>query len=251
MGTWDHKFPSKGGGSAKPAKDLFEGTTMALPRCYESHPVLKFGKGTLIGGSASYPKYRADVYVSLQSGSTSGRQSDPWEADQKVREVFFAISDMAAPKDAERFKKLIDYVCNQLHEGKTVHVGCIGGHGRTGVVLSAVVAQLKKEKNAIQWVRKHYCEKAVESREQVKFLMDHYGVSKVEGHKEGALGSGTLFGSKGLGGGIVSKALAYGAKLTHAEELVTTIIRPAKATDATKTFKPMASARSLWKPPTP
>ena len=74
---------------------------------------------------------------------------------------------MDAPANVTRFKKLVTWLCNQLQDGKTVHVGCIGGHGRTGTVISAIVAELLEEKDAIQWVRKHYCKKAVESKAQV------------------------------------------------------------------------------------
>jgi protein-tyrosine phosphatase len=106
-----------------------------------------------------------------------------------VWEIHYPIEDQHAPKNVDRFQKMITYLCNQLQAGKTVHVGCIGGHGRTGVVIAAIVAEMKDyvmgqdNHDVIQWVRKHYCEKAVESWEQVKFLQKYYGVSKAEPSK--------------------------------------------------------------------
>jgi hypothetical protein len=153
-------------------------------KCYEKHKPLAVGEYKIYGGSASWPVVKdADIYVSLQDGSTSGFISDPWD-DHHVIEVQHFIPDGGVPKDPIRFSKMIAWICNQLQKGKKIHVGCIGGHGRTGMVLSAVVAQMTGEKNATEYVRKHYCMKAVESERQVKFLHEHFGVTPVIGHKE-------------------------------------------------------------------
>ena len=144
-------------------EQAFSGTSLGKERCYVSHPVLKLGKGRLYGGAALHPA-KADIYVVLQRGDMGGRTSDPWDT-AKVVEIQYAIRDMYAPEDVSRFKKLITWLCTQLQGGKTVHVGCIGGHGRTGTVFAAIVAEMTGEKDAIQWVRAHYCKKAVESQE--------------------------------------------------------------------------------------
>jgi hypothetical protein len=225
---------------SKGSESAFSGTAMAV-RCYESHPVLKLGKGRLYGGNAFKPvKTDADVYVVLQSGDMRGRASDPWEK-QTRHEVQYAIDDMHAPENVTRFKKMVTWVCNQLHDGKTVHVGCIGGHGRTGTVLSAIIAEALGEKDAIQYVRKHYCKKAVESKAQVQFLMKHYNVSSVEPTKSGVVKMGN--GSRPLG------FLSEPATLEAPRPTMTAKRRhvPAEATKATKSFVAMASNRSLWK----
>ncbi len=152
--------------------------------CYESHPALVIGEYKIYGGSAQNPVVKdADIYVSLQSGSASGYRTDPWTSP-KVEEVYCAIPDMGIPKNIPRFKKMVTWLCNQLQEGKKVHIGCIGGHGRTGLLLAAIVSQLSGEKDAIAYVRKNYCGRAVESSEQVKFLGEHYGITPVKGTKE-------------------------------------------------------------------
>lgn len=226
--------------------DAFAGTDMAA-RCYESHPVLKIGKGKLYGGSASYPVVKdADVYVALQAGSTSGRISDPWEK-QTVVEVQYAITDMNAPSNLSRWKKMVTWLCNQLHDGKTVHVGCIGGHGRSGTLLTAIVAEALKKTDAIQYVRKHYCKRAVESKAQVQFLMKHYGVSEVEPTK-------TSQPSSKMNGESWTKRTFSKPFLTEPEWVRDEPAKPKQripegVSSRTKCYTPMAStpARSLWK----
>ena len=50
---------------------------------------------------------------------------------------------------------------------------CQGGHGRTGTavcLLMLVSGAMETAKEAIQWVRENYCEKAVEGEQQQKFI---------------------------------------------------------------------------------
>jgi hypothetical protein len=162
--------------------DKTYGYSFGVPvvKCADSHPAITFKGITLYGGQARNPKHKdCDVYVCLQAGDSCGLASDPWE-DQKVVEIHYPITDGGIPKDVTRFKLMIEYLCNQLHAGKKVHVGCIGGHGRTGLVLAAIIASLG-EKDAITWLRKNYCAKAVETSLQVSFLAKYYGVTKVDG----------------------------------------------------------------------
>jgi hypothetical protein len=231
MATWDSKM-----------EGAFKGTNLAV-RCYESHPVLKVGKGKLYGGAAFSPvKSDLDVYVVLQKGDMGGRQSDPWEKQARV-EVQYSINDMGVPSNVSRFKKMVTWLCSQLQDGKSVHVGCIGGHGRTGTVLSAIVAEALGETDAIQYVRKHYCKRAVESREQVQFLMKHYHVTTVTPTKSG---------------GVLKMTSSKPSDDTHTFDFypprgtAKAKEKPRRTlldgfTKATKTFEPMASSRSLWK----
>lgn len=233
---------------------VFSGTQLSL-RCYESHPVLELGTGKLYGGSASHPAFKqADIYVALQSGSYSGRGTDPWDKGKKTIEVHYSIMDMKTPYDVTRFKKMVTWLCTQLQDGKNVHVGCIGGHGRTGLVFSAIVAEMLAKKNAIQYVRKHYCKKAVESREQVQFLMKHYGVTEVEPTK-GELkltGKGGDFGYARGSAKYDSLLLDRRLPVLKAKEAAPDAptrkkIVPEGVGAKTKSYEPMASARGLWK----
>jgi hypothetical protein len=151
-------------------------------KCYESHPPLKLGDTEIYGGAAHAPvPSGVDIYVSLQDGSSCGKPSDPWD---KVVEVRYPIHDGKVPTNLPRFKSLVTWLCTQLHAGKKIHVGCIGGHGRTGLLLAAVTAEFLGKKDAIQYVRDNYCKRAVESTAQVDFLVAHYGVSPVSASRD-------------------------------------------------------------------
>jgi hypothetical protein len=166
------------GGSTK-------GVQGGYKRCYETHPALPLGDGLVIyGGSCGYPVVLdADVYVGLDGYSMmKTKKSFPWEPGYSFA---YPIVDMQAPSDASSFIKLIDWLQEQIVAGKKVHVGCIGGHGRTGTVLSALVAVMMGNKDSTAYVRKNYCEKAVESHDQIEFLHKHFGITKIGPTKGG------------------------------------------------------------------
>jgi protein-tyrosine phosphatase len=62
---------------------------------------------------------------------------------------------------------IIDVFNRAKNQGLWVEVGCIGGHGRTGTTLAcmAVLAGLS-HKQAVKFVRKNYCDKAIEGSDQ-------------------------------------------------------------------------------------
>lgn len=152
-----------------------------LTRCYEAHPALPLGTYAIYGGSCIHPAVNdANIYVGLDRGMASGLVF-PWQGGI---EVCYPITDMAAPKNPETFKQLVTWISNQLDAGKKIHVGCIGGHGRTGTLLAALARVVLDEEDAITYVREQYCTHAVESAEQVRFLHTHFGIKKVKGYKE-------------------------------------------------------------------
>lgn len=149
--------------------------------CYETHPVLKLLNGKVWGGSCMSPvTNEADIYIGFQSGM----HVIDFDLDMPKVHIQHTISDMCAPKNAAKFRRLVDWSALQLEAGRSIHAGCIGGHGRTGTYLAALVSVVLGEKDAITWVRKHYCEKAVESASQVRFLHQEFGITQVSGHKE-------------------------------------------------------------------
>lgn len=187
-----------------------KGTWNAAPkkRCAHSHPPLPLGKTdkgepmVIYGGACSDPIITdMDVSVGLDWGFRllgSKYGFVPW--NDKI-EILYEIEDMNVPKDVADFKKLIDFLEICLRAGKKVHVGCIGGHGRTGTLLAALVSRMLPDvKDAIGYVRKNYCEKAVESAKQVDWLHQHFGVMKVKGYKEGVSYSTTQTSKGGSSG---------------------------------------------------
>lgn len=151
-------------------------------RCYDTHPVLQLGGGVFAGGSCLNPVHLdANLYIGFERGMAVVTGDYEKGGPQHI---FHGITDMRAPSDPVAFKKLVDFTAVKLAEGWKVHAGCIGGHGRTGTFLSALVKITTGEEDAITWVRENYCQKAVESHDQVVFLSTHFGIKSVKGHKE-------------------------------------------------------------------
>lgn len=148
-------------------------------RCAESHRqlVIPGGNGKeykITGGSVyAFKPDRFDVVISFEGSYRGSEMALPWTSGV---EFTYRISDGSAPGNPKNFKQLVGWVAERLQEGDKVFCGCIGGHGRTGLFLAALVAHMTGEKDAIQYVRDNYCQKAVESETQVKFLGKHFGV---------------------------------------------------------------------------
>ena len=168
-------------------------------RCFHTHPALKFNitvpgcpEGSeqmevqIWGGNGRDPVVKdADIYVGLDGG-VSGYGNQPWNGST-VQDYLYTIQDMNAPKNPEDFRLFIHWLSVQLIAGKKVHVGCIGGHGRTGTVFAALVAYMTTREqipDPITYVRKNYCTKAVEAKVQVEFLVKYFGCVQVAGAKE-------------------------------------------------------------------
>ncbi len=154
-------------------------------RCYHDHPPYEIAPGlTIYGGSGNFPAVEdADVYIGFDHGMRRTKAQFPWN-DGPV-EVWFKITDMSVPEDRDEFDKMLDWTAAQLKEGKKVHAGCIGGHGRTGLFFAALRYKLTGDKDAIKHVRANYCHKTVESVQQVKWLMQHYGQNEAVATKGG------------------------------------------------------------------
>jgi len=174
--------PSKGA-TKKYGKTYGTSYKATYKSCYEDHPVLEIPDlGAIYGGSCIKPAVTdAFLYIGFDHGMSFTSRTLPWVEGE---ELYFNIMDMGTPKDATQMQMLVEYTIAQIKKGRKVHAGCIGGHGRTGLFFAALVAKATGMKDAIQFVRKNYCDHAVESKEQVDWLMKNYDVSEVEGYKE-------------------------------------------------------------------
>lgn len=187
------------GGKKATTSDGWKGgnTGTGFQRCYHTHPLLPIGKYVVSGGSCSSPvKNDADIYIGLDYGMKQHKQRLPWEPGHAIH---YEIQDMHAPKDAEDFKKLISWLAEEIEGGAKVHVGCIGGHGRTGTLFAALVAHMTDEEDAITYVREHYCKKAVEAKSQIEFLVKHFGCKTAKPTKGGWTSGTSKKGKQGSG----------------------------------------------------
>lgn len=149
--------------------------------CYKSHPVYKIGDYKIMGGSCTNTYPDVDVFIGLDHNTKMGKRHFPWNAGT---DVYFFIPDMGVPKHIQAFRNLIKWTALQLKDGKSVFVGCIGGHGRTGLFLAALTTYMIGDKNSITTVRDKYCKKAVESNTQVEWLNKHFSINKTKATKK-------------------------------------------------------------------
>jgi hypothetical protein len=202
-----------------------------VKRCFESHPALKIGDYQIEGGSCAYPVAKdADVYIGFDWTMKLTPPQYPWEDPKPMKhtEVYFPIPDGGIPPKPADFVKLVEWTAAQLIAGRKVHTGCIGGHGRTGMFLAALVMYMTGDKNAIQYVRDAYCKKAVETKGQVAFLVKYFGVNTAEGSKEGVKMvhkgySGTVEGLPFVGGTSSTSSVFNGVKTSSSKQTITPV----------------------------
>lgn len=168
-------------------------------RCYETHPALPVGTNVIYGGSCSSPIVKdADIYIGFDLSMQRTKRAYPWE---EGAEFLYRIMDMNPPDSITSYCRMLEYIALELLEGKKIHCGCIGGHGRTGMTFAALINVVTGEKDAITFVRENYCKKAVESEAQVRFLNQHFDIKKVPGAKTNHGGGGVSKGYTGPTGG--------------------------------------------------
>jgi protein-tyrosine phosphatase len=92
------------------------------------------------------------------------RWSPPWPHDH-VEWPDFGVP----PNSADLRTKLVQLL-QRSQTGELVELGCLGAHGRTGTALAclAVIAGVPAS-DAVDWVRRSYCNQAVETAEQMSF----------------------------------------------------------------------------------
>jgi len=157
------------------------GTGSKKGSCWESHPVYEINGMPIVGGSCTSNYPDVDVFIALDGGARKGKRSYPWN---KGVDIYFKIVDMQVPDDIKEFKKLLSYTAKQMKAGKSIYVGCIGGHGRTGLFLAALTTFMTGDKDSIKTVRAEYCHKAVESSVQMVWLNKYFDITKVEPSKK-------------------------------------------------------------------
>ena len=72
-------------------------------------------------------------------------------------------------------RQISEIVKNKTKGGKKVGFYCLGGHGRTGTLLASLIAIEEQPEDPIAVARERYCQYAVESEKQAKFVFDLLG----------------------------------------------------------------------------
>ena len=158
-------FDSGSGGFLDGSLDDLDG-----PRgepCWKTHPRLIAGRYFVTGGSARYPSPSATVRVQLEEGRTP-----EFRASGTPLAVSFPIRNMRIP-DLRETRELLSWLCGVMKAGDEVHIGCVGGHGRTGTIIACMHHMLDpSDEDRVEWVRREYCRRAVEGFEQESFVRE-------------------------------------------------------------------------------
>lgn len=76
-----------------------------------------------------------------------------------------------------RLQILTTDIAAQMKDGALVEIACLGGHGRTGTLLAALLANIEGRgaTEAILAVRQRYCEHAIETPAQIALIFEACG----------------------------------------------------------------------------
>lgn len=117
-------------------------------------------------------KYDIDVLVPLDHVVGTVWE---WGFDGKI--IYYPIDDFhILPENI--LNRLVNEVLEQLRKDKRVGIFCIGGHGRTGYIAACILGKIGIE-DPIEWVRKMYCNKAIESNGQIKSIANYLNMPEL------------------------------------------------------------------------
>ena len=186
------------------------------------HPLLEIKPGLPpIAGSACANPVVADydIYIGFEKMALTSRHL-PWTPGT---EILYPIRDTGVPRHPETYGKLVDWTLEQMEGGARVHAGCIGGHGRTGMFFAALVAVATGRKDAIPYVREHYCKKACETYVQIDYLVKRFGVDATKASKSFSSGSPAPWPKSPYATGSHMGTSSQGGRIVHPIAAATTI----------------------------
>lgn len=62
----------------------------------------------------------------------------------KAKVIQFVIPDRRVPEDVREFCALVIHLANEIKDGKKLYIHCKGGHGRSGLLVAAILCYLHK-----------------------------------------------------------------------------------------------------------
>lgn len=94
-----------------------------------------------------------------------------WSAEHAWPHEIIAWPDFGVI-DPQALARIGGEIVARIRTGEVVEIGCLGGHGRTGTMLAAVIglAEGLDAPAALREVRSRYCPHAVETSAQVELL---------------------------------------------------------------------------------
>jgi hypothetical protein len=97
-----------------------------------------------------------------------------WHGPNIAHRGEFAVigwPDYDIPNQFAKAVEALEYALNKAGDGIEVEIGCLGGHGRTGTALASMLVLLGEEPDdAMHWVWKNYCDRAIETPDQERWV---------------------------------------------------------------------------------
>lgn len=95
------------------------------------------------------------------------KAEEPGQGEQ----MYLPIQDYSVPEDIAKTTATVHALLDAMMHGMDVYVGCMGGWGRTGLILS-LVAKALGEPDPVAYVRANYTPHAVETAGQKAFVAE-------------------------------------------------------------------------------
>ena len=135
--------------------------------CHKNPTILDFpgvpGK-LLLGKASHYDAFvKAGVNTFYPLDDLSGRV---WDSGFRGTIRYYPIADYCA-LPADVYQRVVEDILFDLTKGYNAGVCCTGGHGRTGYVAAGVIGKLLPVDDPVKYLRKNYCDHAVESQDQL------------------------------------------------------------------------------------
>jgi protein-tyrosine phosphatase len=104
--------------------------------------------------------------------------------EKQFQVTCYPIKDYSIPESKEKTRDLVDQIILYLKEGENILIHCVGGNGRTGLLIACLARRILglNGPDAVQWVRK-YVPNAVERPEQTKFVAEFLEDKTLENEK--------------------------------------------------------------------
>ncbi|MDP2916747.1 MAG: hypothetical protein Q8O16_02325 [Dehalococcoidia bacterium] len=83
----------------------------------------------------------------------------------------------------DKLNQLVEICRNKMRQGKSIDIGCLQGHGRSGTLLACLLARVEhlSAARAVEEVHWRYCQHAVETQSQQKAVEEYvrqYGIRR-------------------------------------------------------------------------
>lgn len=147
------------------------------PPCHrgpiEIHPGLWLGDQD--EGELALKRGLATIAVPLNK--MSGSVWSDWDGEI----IYVPITDYSVLPEKIAARKAQE-LAERIKNGESISLFCFGGHGRTGY-MAALILGVLGYKDPISFIRKNYCEEAIESEEQIIQIAELLGSPELKRHK--------------------------------------------------------------------